>query len=323
MPKVSVIVPTYNRAHFLAEAIQSVLDQTFQDFEVMVVDDGSTDNTKEVVDRFQDPRIKYIYRRNRGLSAARNTGIKASIGEYIALLDSDDIWLPQNLELNVKLLDSRPDIALVCSDLYEFNNDTGATIRRLWRNRSGRYWRELQDGTRQPLTEYLSGRASLRIVTVIMRRQVFDEAGYFDEALQAFEDFDMYVRIFQRFSSIGIINMPLVRVRKHRAHLSRDYDKVHTSMLIGINKIINSNSLSKEHIRFIRRRKLAAVYCDSGWVKIARGEVAIGRERLIAAIRVNPWRVRPYLYLAFSFLGSRPIQAFKSWKRQLEWHKVG
>jgi glycosyltransferase involved in cell wall biosynthesis len=83
MPKVSVVIPTYNYGRFLGEAIQSVLDQTFQDFEIFVVDDGSTDNTKEIVDSFKDHRIKYIYQENRGVSAARNTGIQTSIGEYL------------------------------------------------------------------------------------------------------------------------------------------------------------------------------------------------------------------------------------------------
>lgn len=96
--KVSVIIPTYNYGRFLGEAIQSVLDQTFTDFELIVVDDGSTDNTKEVVSSFKDSRIKYIFQENCGVSAAQNTGIRASTGEYIAILGSDDKWFPENLE---------------------------------------------------------------------------------------------------------------------------------------------------------------------------------------------------------------------------------
>ena len=132
MPVVSAIIPTYNFGRFLGEAIQSVLDQTFTDFELIVVDDGSTDDTREVVGSFNDSRIRYIYQENRGLPAARNTGIKASRGEYIAFLDSDDIWLTQNLELKVKSLDSHPDAGLVCSDGYNFDDATGAIIGTLW-----------------------------------------------------------------------------------------------------------------------------------------------------------------------------------------------
>lgn len=99
IPTVSVVIPTYNRAHLVGRAIQSVLNQTYQDFEIIVVDDGSTDNTEEVVKSFNDPRIRYIrHDQNRGGSAARNTGIKMARGEYIAFQDSDDEWLPEKLE---------------------------------------------------------------------------------------------------------------------------------------------------------------------------------------------------------------------------------
>ena len=100
-PTVSIIIPTYNRAHLIGRAIQSVLNQTYQNFEIIVVDDGSTDNTEEMIKEFQkhDKRIKYIrHEKNRGGAAARNTGIKVARGEYIAFQDSDDEWLPEKLE---------------------------------------------------------------------------------------------------------------------------------------------------------------------------------------------------------------------------------
>jgi glycosyltransferase involved in cell wall biosynthesis len=322
MPKVSVIMPTYNQAHFIAEAIQSVLDQTFQDFEIVVVDDGSTDNTKEVVDSFRDPRIRYIHQENRGVAAASNTGLKASIGEYLAGLASDDLWLPRNLELKVKLLDSRPDIGLVCSDIYSFDSDTGATLGRKWQNRSDCYLRELQDGTRQPLGEFLSREPPFSWTTVMVRCHVFDDVGYFDESLWA-EDYDMFVRVLQRFSSIGIINVPLVRYRVHRTSLSSNYEKGHLGMLAAINKIINTYSLSKENIRLIKRNKLTHTLFDYGWWKIITGETALGRKKLLDSIGANPWWAKPYLYLGLSLLGNRPIQTLESWKKRLERHKAG
>jgi glycosyltransferase involved in cell wall biosynthesis len=316
MPKVSVIIPTYNQAHFIAESIQSAIDQTFRDFEIIVVDDGSTDNTKEVVESFKCPCIRYIHQENRGVAAACNTGMRASTSEYITFLASDDLWLPRNLELKIKLLNSRPDMSIVCSDMYVFDSDTGAILRRRWQHKTERYLHELQDGTRQPLREYLLSWGTLFGPTMVARRQVFDEVGYFDESLQV-EDFDMNVRILQHFSTLGIINLPLIRYRKHRDSLSANFEKTYPADLLAINKIINSYSLSKENIKLVRR-KLARIHFDYGCEKIeARGEITSGREKLLASIRVNPWWARPYFYLIFSLLGNRSIQTLKSWKRQL------
>ena len=115
-PTVSVIIPTYNRAHLVDRAIQSVLNQTYKDFELIIVDDGSTDNTEDIIKEFQkkDERIKYIrHEENRGGSAARNTGIKAAKGEYIAFLDSDDEWLPIKLGRQISEFTNKSKIALV------------------------------------------------------------------------------------------------------------------------------------------------------------------------------------------------------------------
>src|SRR4030042_4827818 len=104
MPKVSVIIPTYNRGNLVLESIQSVFAQTFSDYEIIVIDDGSTDNTREVLHPYLS-KLTYIYEKNSGQSFARNIGILASKGEYIAFLDSDDLWEPEKLETQVKLLD--------------------------------------------------------------------------------------------------------------------------------------------------------------------------------------------------------------------------
>ncbi len=117
-PKVSVIIPTYNYANYVGEAIQSVLDQSFSDFEVIVVDDGSIDHTAEVVRRFSDTRVKYIFQENRGLPAARNTGIKASSGELLAFLDSDDKFHPDKLQTQVAFLKENPDVGLTYNSKF-------------------------------------------------------------------------------------------------------------------------------------------------------------------------------------------------------------
>jgi len=112
MPKVSIIIPTYNRARFLKEAIESVFNQTYLDYELIVVDDGSEDNTKQIITRYKD-RLTYTDIPHQGVSKARNTGINLAQGEFICFLDSDDLWLPKKLEAQMDFFNSHPD-ALIC-----------------------------------------------------------------------------------------------------------------------------------------------------------------------------------------------------------------
>jgi glycosyltransferase involved in cell wall biosynthesis len=192
MPKVSVIIPTYNCAHYLGNAIASVLRQTFTDYEIIVVDDGSMDNTYEVVERFaaQFPsRIRYIYQSHKERSVARNRGIQAASGEYIAFLDADDEWLPHKLALQVPILDERPEVGLVHSKVVFMDKD-GREI-------GPPPPRETPNGF--VLKELLCGNF-VWCLTVLCRRRCFDECGWFDTATIPAEDWDMWVRIAARYA---------------------------------------------------------------------------------------------------------------------------
>ena len=123
MPKVSVVIPTYQHAHFVAQAISSVLSQTYCDLEVIVVDDGSTDDTQEIVAGFGEQIRVVQHEKNSGLSAARNTGIQLSRGEYVAFLDADDIWLPEKLEKQIPLFERDESVGLVSSDMFFLDED--------------------------------------------------------------------------------------------------------------------------------------------------------------------------------------------------------
>ena len=120
MPEISVIVPTYNYAHFIGDCLDSIFAQTYKDFEVIVIDDGSTDDTARVLEKYKG-EIRYIYQENKGLPAARNTGIKAAQGEYLAFLDSDDLWLPEKLGEQVLFLRNEADMGIIFSDASAFN----------------------------------------------------------------------------------------------------------------------------------------------------------------------------------------------------------
>jgi len=182
MPRVSVIIPTYNRARVVSKAIDSVLAQTYRDFEVIVVDDASTDDTAQVLARYGD-RIRVIRRQtNGGPGAARNDGIKASEGEFIAFLDSDDLYLPCRLRISVEALDAAPDYGGAYANMLKVAPD-GAL-----------------------LTSWLSevAQEALNTNTATIRRHCFDEVGLFDESLHRFEDVHMWLRLTHRYPFLCI-----------------------------------------------------------------------------------------------------------------------
>lgn len=197
MKKVSVILPVYNVEKFVAEAINSVLAQTYTNFEALIVDDGSTDRSIEICQQFTDPRIKIIRQKNRGLSGARNTGIRHAEGEYLAFLDSDDAWLPEKLEKHVAHLESSPAVGVSFSR-SAFIDQEGKS---LGLSLMTEFDEEIS--LRQMLCRCPVGNGS----TVVIRKEVFEdicfqdnlhgttENFYFDEGFRRSEDFECWLRI--------------------------------------------------------------------------------------------------------------------------------
>jgi Glycosyltransferases involved in cell wall biogenesis len=216
VPKVSVIIPTYNRAEFLSSAIASVLNQTFQDFEIIVVDDASTDNTHQVVSSFDNYRIKYIrHETNRNGSVARNTGIMMSSGEYIAFLDDDDEWLPEKLKIQVSLLEnSSPKVGGVYTGSLEIDRATGKVLEQVVPSKRGDIYNDL-------LIENCIGTAS----TPILRKECFEKVGLFDESLPSSQDLDMWIRISEEFH-FEYIKEPLVKYYVHKNKVNNNLEAV-------------------------------------------------------------------------------------------------
>jgi len=213
--KVSVILPTYNRAHMITEAIDSVLSQTFEDFELIVVDNYSTDNTESVVKSYRDNRIRYFKHRNHGLvSVSRNYGIEKSSGEYIAFLDDDDLWLPEKLEKQLKILDSNKELGLVYSDYYfiESNgNLIGETCFRSLKPFRGNVFNELMVGNFIPQ------------LTVLVRREVLDMVGGFNLRYKIAQDYDLWLRIAEQYP-LDFTEEPLAKYRTHGGNISRNQE---------------------------------------------------------------------------------------------------
>jgi glycosyltransferase involved in cell wall biosynthesis len=207
VPLVSVIIPTYNRACLLKEAIGSVQEQVFSDFELIVVDDGSTDNTAQLLQSYAN--IQVVKQDHRGVSAARNAGIAQAFGQFLAFLDSDDLWLPEKLSAQVAFFESHPD-ALIChTEEIWIRNGVRVNPRRRHRKHSGMIFeRAVQLCLVSPSA-------------VMIHRSLFDQVGWFDETLPACEDYDLWLRIACRFP-IFLISKPLVIKRGgHTDQLSR------------------------------------------------------------------------------------------------------
>jgi glycosyltransferase involved in cell wall biosynthesis len=208
-PQVSVIITSYNQARFLGDAIESVLMQTYSEFEIIVVDDGSTDNALEVVARY--PRLRYIRQDNQGLSAARNTGLHESNGAYVVFLDADDRLLPIALETGVHCLEVHPQCGFV-SGHYSLIAADGSPMRR----------RKVQCVERDHYQALLSTNYIGMHATVMYRRAIFESVGEFNTSLRACEDYDLYLRIAARVP-IYCHDKIVAEYRQHGANMSRNH----------------------------------------------------------------------------------------------------
>jgi glycosyltransferase involved in cell wall biosynthesis len=217
-PQVSVLVPSFNHAHYLTHALQSVIAQTYSDWEAIVIDDGSTDDTQQVTAQFDDPRIRYIYQDNQGLSAARNTGIRAAASEIIALLDADDVWKNDYLETMLESLEKTPEAVAVYSGFQyidEKGNEVGVP--------------SLKVVPPCEFDEYFAANGNWLVPSgVVFRKVVAQNAGCFDESLRAVEDAYLWSKMSHRGLFVGVPR-PLVGYRRHASNMSSDPQRMVSS----------------------------------------------------------------------------------------------
>jgi glycosyltransferase involved in cell wall biosynthesis len=203
---ISVVIPAYNAGRFIKRTIDSVLAQTFTDYELIVVDDGSTDNTGEIVKGY-GPKVRYIYQKNAGDGPARNAGIAAAIGEWIAFLDHDDEWLPEKLAVQTELLEKNPTLKWCAASYYQswqgrrkVISDSPSVLKLL--------------GGKDFLDSYFSavtagGTILIMTSTMLVRKSTFDELGVFDSCWRRAADQDMWWRIAHTYPQIGFVSRPL------------------------------------------------------------------------------------------------------------------
>jgi glycosyltransferase involved in cell wall biosynthesis len=287
--KVSVIIPAYNNAEYLGETIQSVLDQTYPHFEVIVVNDASPDHTPEVVKQFDDPRVRYIvHEENRGLSAARNTGMRAAEGELIALLDGDDLFHPEKLRMHVEFLEKHPDVGVTYNARYELNHSS-KTIRELWR---------------PPVTVTLADLVlgfPFGPSDMVLRRDWAFRVNLFDEYhTYVGEDLDINCRLGLAGCKFASVDRALNYRRYHSGRVIGNLRSFVEDTIRPLNSAFADPRCPKD-VLALRDRALAAHYHLWSATAFAQDATELGQEYCLAAVRHNP-----------SLLDGKPCQLVKS-----------
>jgi glycosyltransferase involved in cell wall biosynthesis len=265
MPKVSVIIPAYNSMEFLPRTLNSVLCQTFRDFEVIIVNDGSKDNIEDWMKTIEDKRVRLISQSNQGQSAARNIGICQSEGDYIAFLDSDDLWDPKKLEKQVNVLDENLEAGLVYTWSAELSMDD-KVLRKIWKfSDEGNVWEKLVQGNT----------ISCGSVPMI-RRDCIEKVGLFSKFPFACEDWDFWLRVSAIYQ-FKVVREVLTYYRTNPYGLSistpRGMKKRLSDMELSFNSILNAafESAPQEY-HYLRSRSFAAAYMHIAWVALNKFE---------------------------------------------------
>jgi glycosyltransferase involved in cell wall biosynthesis len=284
--KVSVVIPTHNRAEFLPTAIDSVLKQSFQDFELVVVDDASIDATAKVRDKFHDVRIHWFrHDRPRGGAATRNTGIIHSRGEYVAFLDDDDEWYPDKLARQMEvMLGSEPQVGAVYTGYVIVDRTSGGVRGRMVPTRRGNLHDRLLE------SNPIGGTSS-----VLLKRSCLEKVGLFDESLPSFQDYDLWIRISKDFQ-FDYVQEPLLTYFIHPKKVWTNLEALTQGLEIMLRKYGSSATF---------RKRCSNRYLEFGVKFCEANQIEKGRTALRRSISLHPYRIKPYLYFLLALLGPK------------------
>lgn len=249
MPQISVIMPAYNAERWIATSIESVLSQTFADLELIIVDDGSSDGTSQVIQSYNDPRICYFYQDNKGLAGARNKGLTHATGVYIAFLDADDLWHPTMLETCITYLEKNYDKSIVRTGYFYIGLDNEKLPKNLnWYSWCG------------DVLDHLLVNDVFVLHAALFRRDCIETAGLFDESLKRCVDWDIWIRIAAAGFKFGFVSKPLAMYRQHDSNTTGRYDPAHLpSCLSVLDKAFSRADLDKQ-IAHLRNKAYGRAY---------------------------------------------------------------
>ena len=297
MPRVSVIIPSYNCARYLGRAIDSASAQTYKDYEILVVDDGSTDDTKDVAMQY-GRKVTYLYQQNRGVSAARNHAILKANGELLAYLDADDMWYPEKLERQVAFLDVHQECGMVHSEMSVINEQDEILHLRFYEETK----RSVPQGH---CVQQLLMRCHIQPLTVVERRSSFDRVGGFDERLRVAEDYLHWIMIAAEGQALGYMAEPLGKYRwrtgsliGNRPRLLEDYVRI-CDILLHEKPIAARHG---EECADILRARSYKVQRELAYLDRIEGRNESARRRLASLIKKRPSQFELYVDLLKAYL---------------------
>lgn len=301
-PKISIVLTTFNRAHLIENAMYSILSQTYKNYEVIIVDDGSTDNTKRMLGKFlRNDNIKYIYQENKGYPSALNKGVKLSKGDYIAIHDSDDLWLPIYLEKMISTFLNIDDskYGMVYANVFNYNPDSQDLYIR-YNNR------KLKEGNL--LKEFAFREIHIYHGAALIRKNCFEKVGLFDENLRRSLDREFNYRFSKHFN-FKLVNQPLAIVRLHGKLNPKDklddiqyeeqIEKYEKNILA---RLVNDRDL-RNRFKFFDLRIISRYNYIWGKHMLLIGNVQKAKKYLVSAIAHNPFNSRAWYYFIFCMLG--------------------
>ena len=306
-PKVSVVMSVYNGEKYLREAVESILNQTFKDFEFIIVNDGSTDKTEEILESYVvDERVKIISQENLGLTKSLNKAIRFSKGEYIARMDADDISHPNRLELQTAFLDQFNDVAIVGTACYQIDED-GNLIKTVQK--------PIQD---DEIKANIFMESPFIHGAVMCRRKSLEKIGWYREKFKYSQDYDLWLRAAENFR---LHNLPTIlyklRMGQDRITVKNSTDEQFYTLLALEDALNRRRENCVE--RFKKSQDFAVLYYRLGREYFRRDDFKNAKRMFYYCILLKPYFFKAYPYLLSGFLGRQMIHLLKAWKRNVRW----
>lgn len=299
---VSVIIPTYNGAKYIRQTVDAVLRQTYTNVEVLVVDDGSTDNTRELMHGWP-PSVQYFIKENGGPASARNFGIKKARGRYLAFCDGDDVWEPRKLEQQIACFERDGDLGLVYSEVTMIDENDQPQPYPPRQRPAGKIFLQL------------FGKNSIPTSSVVIKRECLQRVGGFDEdpELISVEDYDLWLRVAGEYR-IGFVDAPLVKYRRHIRGISKNLARSYLGEAKVIQKTLASFAGRFPSLPGLMPARLGRLFFEYGIDLFYLRQIAEARRQFWQSVRYDPLNFKSWFYFGLCLLGEAPL----NWLRGLE-----